>query len=120
MKRYVALAMALICALCLMGCSILNMPGYENDTYSGTYVVLEASSTSLIVAEVADDGEVNELNKYSVPNAFSPSYEIVEGTVIEIKHNGIALETYPMQFAVIYSMTYHNNELGYDVTVNLN
>ena len=120
MKKFIALMICLISVFGLAGCDILDtLKDEDNEKMYIEYIVLKATESHLLVAEIGEDGSVIEMEQYSVPNAFYPSYEIAEGDKIVIKHNGVALETFPMQFAKIYSMTYHDSKTGLDVTVEL-
>lgn len=120
MKRFIAMMICFVCILSLVGCDILNgLTNSDGEAISNTYVVIEATDGYLLVAGIDEDGSVIEMEQYSVPNAFYPSHAIAEGDKIVIKHNDVALETFPMQFAKIYSMTYHDSKTGLDVTVEL-
>ena len=89
----------------------------ETTTVSKNYIVLQATDTNLIVADIGEDGKAIESMQYSVPNWFHPSTEIEVGYEITIKHNNIVLETFPMMFAEIYTMEYYDKDTGLGVTV---
>ena len=78
---------------------------------------MEVKESKLLVAEIRENGKVIETLRYSVPNWFHPNTEIKEGYKITIKHNGVVLETNPMQFAKIYSMEYWDSETGLSTVV---
>lgn len=115
MKRLISLALALICALGLLSCTEGKGEASNDEAYN--YIVIEASDTYLIVAEIGEDGKAIKSMQYSVPNWFYPSTEIEVGYKISIKHNDIVLETFPMQFAEIYQMEYYDKESGSCITV---
>ena len=119
MKKIILLM--LLCAVGLVGCGADKQEDSENKDISieSTFIVLEASENYLLVAEIGDDGKVIEVNQYSAPNPFHPDYEIVVGEKVVICHNGVALESYPMQFAHIYSMSCFDNSTTRKITVNV-
>ena len=120
MKKFIALIICLISVLGLAGCDLLDTLKWQDNTeVSSEYIVLEATESRLLIAGIGEDGNALEMDQYSVPNVFYPTYEITVGDKITIKHNGIALESFPMQFGKIYSMTYHDSKTGLDVTVEL-
>ena len=126
MKRIILFVFAMILVLSLVGCGASDentetddntLGEQEPSVYTGEYIVLEATENRLLVAEIGQDGEVNEAMQYSTPNYFHSENEIAVGQKITIEHDGVVLELYPMQFAKIYSMGYHNSETGLDVEV---
>ena len=120
MKKYVALFIALVCVFSLFGCNAFHKPDdVDTSQVSGTYIVLESAKTYLLVAQIGEDGSVLETQQFSVPNIFYPSYEIAIGEKITINHNGICLETFPMQFGKIYSMEYYDGKTGKTITVTV-
>ncbi len=110
MKKLIALMIPLIFVLGFIGCGAPK---------PNTYMVIEASPSYLLVAAVGEDGEAIESQQYSVPNAFHPSHNVSVGDTIKISHSDEVLETFPMQFAKIYSMGYYDHQAGKDVTVTL-
>ena len=128
MKRIILFVFAMILVLSLVGCGAFDentetddntLGEQEPSVYTGEYIVLEATENRLLVAEIGQDGEVNEAMQYSTPNYFHSENEIAVGQKITISHNGEILESYPMQFAKIYSMGYHDSETGLNVEVNI-
>lgn len=115
MKKIIALALLILFAL---GASACLSPNPAETSVSEEYIVLEATDTYLLVAQINDDDKIIEMTQYSVPNLFYPSVEIKAWDVITITHNGESLETYPMQFAKIYSMEYRNKETGHITVVS--
>ena len=115
MKRVIVLV--LICMLALFGCSATSQN--HSESVESTFIVREVSETHLLVAEIGEDGKAIEAGLYSAPNPFHPNHEIAVGEKIVISHNGIALESYPMQFDKVYSMTYYDKENDCNVTVNI-
>lgn len=98
MKKLIALVLVLVCVLGLVGCKTDSKNSVED------FVVMEVTENNLLVSKVGEDGQAIETLRYSVPNWFNPNTEIKEGYKITINHNGIVLETDPMQFAKISSM----------------
>lgn len=108
MKRILLTILAVMLFLfSFSGCN-QKPKGLLNDdiTSYGTFIVLEVSESSILVAEIGTGGVAIETNQYSVPNWFYPSTDIKIGDKITIYHNGGVLETYPMQFAEIQKMEY--------------
>ena len=103
------LALLLLATVALEGC---QEPAVVED-----FAVLEASESYLLIAKLGEDGEVMEGMQYSMPNYFDPSVPISEGCVITVEHDGVAMETYPMQFAKIYKVTHYDKESGRQTTV---
>ena len=120
MKKIIALVLALVCMLCLAGCKADKQGELENDDVTGdfTFIVIEASKEHLLVAEIGKDGKAVEAKQYSVPNVFH-SDKIAVGEKVVIHHNGVILETFPMQFERIYSMERYDHETGLNVIVNI-
>lgn len=120
MKIFIALIICLISVLGLAGCDLLDTLKWQDNTeVSSEYIVLEATESRLLIAGIGEDGNALEMDQYSVPNMFYPTYEIAVGDKVTIKHNGIALESFPMQFGKIYSMTYYDQTTGLAVTINV-
>ena len=114
MKKLIALVLALVCVLALVGCNKQNDISQNTDTY----IVMEVTESSLLVAEIGEDGKAVEAKQYSVPNAFHSS-NIVVGDRIKIEHNGQILVTFPMQFGRIFSMEYQDKQTGLNVVVHI-
>lgn len=108
MKKLTALFLAMLLLL-TVGCS--------DPAISEDFIVVEASERYLLVTPIGEGGQPMENMNYSVPNYFDASTPIQAGSKITIKHNGIALETYPMQFAKIYAMEYFDGQSERTTTV---
>ena len=117
MKKLLLLIFAVIFTLLLVGCSILDLLSGQSTAYSAEYVILEVTDSTLLIADIDSDGNASEWSRYTAKNLFYPTYEIAVGDTVTIKHNGQILESYPMQFSKVYSMTYHCSETGEDITV---
>ncbi len=87
------------------------------DRVENTYIVLEANSESLIVAEMGKDGKAVEDWRYSVFNAFYPDTKVTQGDKIVIEHNGQIMESFPARFSKIYKMRYDIPDTGETVEV---
>ena len=111
MKRFFSFVLLAFFVLGAAGCA------EREQAVTNDFVVLEVTETYLLVEQISEDGKKIEGMKYSLSNYFDPSVKIEAGSVITIKHSGIALETYPMQFAKIYSIQYHDAETGRIITV---
>ena len=120
MKKIIALVLALVCVLCLVGCNADKQGELENDdvTDGFTFIVIEASKEHLLVAEIGENGKAVEAKQYSVPNVFH-SDKIAVGEKIIIQHSDVILETFPMQFGRIYSIERYDPETGLNVIVNI-
>lgn len=126
MKRILLFLLVLVLGIGILGCGASDKNAETDDgtsqepsVYTEEYVVIEATENRLLVAEIGQDGEVNEAMQYSTPNYFHSENEISVGQKVTIEHNGEILESYPMQFAKIYSMGYHDSETGLNVVVNI-
>jgi hypothetical protein len=126
MKRILLFLLVLVLGIGILGCGASDKNAETDDgtsqepsVYTEEYIVIEATENHLLVAEIGQDGEVNEAMQYSIPNYFHPNNEISVGQKVTIEHNGEILESYPMQFAKIYSMGYHDSETGLNVVVNI-
>ena len=126
MKRILLFLLVLVLGIGILGCGASDKNAETDDgtsqepsVYTEEYVVIEATENHLLVAEIGQDGEVNEAMQYSTPNYFHSENEIAVGQKITIRHSGEILESYPMQFAKIYSMGYHDSETGLNVVVNI-
>ena len=114
MKKIIALALLVLVVLSTSACLY---PEPSETSVSEDYIVLEATDTYLLVVQIGDDAETIETMQYTAPNLFYPSVQIKAGEIVTIKHNEEILETYPMQFAKIYSMEYSNKETGHTTMV---
>ena len=114
MKKLIAIVLALVCVLGMVGCN------KQNDTSSNpdTYIVMEVTESSLLVAEIGENGKAIEAKQYRVPNEFH-STNIAVGDRIKIEHDGQILETFPMQFGRIFSMEYQDKQTGLNVVVHV-
>ena len=121
MKKFITLVLALLCVLGLVGCKTDKQGSLDNDDVTGefTFIVIEASESHLLVAEIGEDGKAIKSKQYSVPNVFHPNTEIVARDKVVIHHNGVILETFPMQFGHISSMEYYDHKTGLNVIVNI-
>lgn len=118
MKRAISLILVMLCLLFAVSCA--EKDGGEAILNSeNTYIVAEVNDNYLIVESIGEDGKAVENSKYSVPNPFYPETEISAGDRVVINHNDIVLETYPMQFAKIYSMEYYDESKGASVIVEI-
>ncbi len=69
MKKLIALFLAMVCVLVLVGCNDSKKGSPQEDvTDSCTYVVMEVTESSLLVAEIGKDGEAIKTSQYRVPN----------------------------------------------------
>ena len=116
MKKFLVLVFALICALVFVGCTQQKSTGNETNPNSDTYIVIDVAESHLLVAEMDEAGNAVESKQYSIPNEFQTS-NIVAGDKIKIEHNGMILETFPMQFGKIHRMEYQDKETGLAVAV---
>ena len=121
MKKFITLVLALLCVLGLVGCKTDEQGSLDNDDVTGefTFIVIEASESHLLVAEIGENGKAIKAKQYSVPNVFHPNTEIVARDKVVIHHNGVILETFPMQFEHISSMEYYDHKTGLNVIVNI-
>ena len=114
MKKLTTLVLALLCVFALVGCNKQNDTSPNPDTY----IVMEVTESSLLVAEIGEDGKAIEAKQYRVPNEFH-STNIAVGDRIKIEHDGQILETFPMQFGRIFSMEYQDKQTGLNVVVHI-
>ena len=114
MKKLTTLVLALLCVFALVGCN------KQNDTFPNpdTYIVMEVTESSLLVAEIGEDGKAIEAKQYRVPNEFH-STNIAVGDRIKIEHDGQILETFPVQFGRIFSMEHQDKQTGLNVVVHI-
>jgi hypothetical protein len=76
---------------------------YDEITHE-TFIVLDVSDSSLLLASIGQDGIAIDTAQYRVPNLFAPNTQIQVNDKVKIEHNGEILESYPMQFSKIYKM----------------
>lgn len=118
MKKIIALVLALVCVLALIGCNADKCGTPSDHTeHNYTFIVMEVTESNLLLAEIGENGKGIETRQYSVPNWFHPSTEIKVDYKISITHSGSILETFPMQFAEIYKMEYYDKETGLSTVV---
>lgn len=101
-KIFAIISMLFICIACFSSCNIpINEEPIEinKEPVTSLFVITEVRSQTLVGVI---DGQSNRI---SVPNWFS-DYDIEPNEFIKITHNGMFLETWPMQISEIYSMEY--------------
>ena len=118
MKKVKAFVLIYVIALSLAGCNEPTSNEQVATSYpENTYIVMEVTWENILVAEIGEGGEAIETQQYSVPNWFPPHIDIEVGYRIEIDHNGKILETSPLLFEEIQSMTLYGDEAGPRFTV---
>lgn len=100
MKKFVALVLALICVLSLVGCNNRSMNYIIANEPSITGIVKETNDNSILIEN--EDGEcwvsLNVENKDSMTH-FSIGDEVV------VYYDGNVAESYPMQINTVYAIT---------------
>ena len=100
MKKLIALVLALICVLSLVGCNNRSMNYIISNEPSITGIVKETNENAILIEN--DDGEywvsLNVENKDSVTN-FNIGDEVV------VYYDGNIAESYPMQINTVYAIT---------------
>ena len=94
----------LMCFCVLSGCDLMPKGTPHDEITHETFIVLEVSDSSLLLAEIGEDGTAIETRQYRVSNLFAPNTQIQVNDKIKVEHNGEILESYPMQFSKIYKM----------------
>ena len=100
MKKLIALVLALICVLSLVGCNNRSMNYIISNEPSITGIVKETNENAILIEN--DDGEywvsLNVESKDSVTN-FNVGDEVVA------YYDGNIAESYPMQINTVYAIT---------------
>ena len=100
MKKLIALVLALICVLSLVGCNNRSMNYIISNEPSITGIVKETNENAILIEN--DDGEywvsLNVESKDSVTN-FNVGDEVV------VYYDGNIAESYPMQINTVYAIT---------------
>ena len=100
MKKLIALVLALVCVLSLVGCNNRSMNYIISNEPSITGVVKETNENAILIEN--DDGEywvsLDVENKDSVTN-FNIDDEVV------VYYDGNIAESYPMQINTVYAIT---------------
>ena len=100
MKKLIALVLALICVLGLVGCNNRSMNYIISNEPSITGIVKETNENAILIEN--DDGEywvsLNVESKDSVTN-FNVGDEVV------VYYDGNIAESYPMQINTVYAIT---------------
>ena len=100
MKKLIALVLAVIYVLGLVGCNNRSMNSIISNEPSITGIVKETNENAILIEN--DDGEywvsLNVENKDSVTN-FNVGDEVV------VYYDGNIAESYPMQINTVYAMT---------------
>jgi hypothetical protein len=104
--------------LCIAMCFSLIACNRSSNATPYTYEVIEVSEDTLLIAAIKENGEVIPSEQYTVPNAFYPAWILQVGDRISITHSGEVLDTYPMQFAKIYEMSYYHEPTKHNLVVN--
>ena len=100
MKKLIALVLALVCVLGMVGCNNRSMNYIISNEPSITGIVKETNENAILIEN--DDGEywasLNVENKDSVTN-FNIGDEVV------VYYDGNIAESYPMQINTVYAIT---------------
>ena len=100
MKKVIALVLALVCVLGMVGCNNRSMNYIISNEPSITGIVKETNENAILIEN--DDGEywvsLNVENKDSVTN-FNIGDEVV------VYYDGNIAESYPMQINTVYAIT---------------
>ena len=100
MKKLIALVLALVCVLGMVGCNNRSMNYIISNEPSITGIVKEMNENAILIEN--DDGEywvsLNVENKDSVTN-FNIGNEVV------VYYDGNIAESYPMQINTVYAIT---------------
>ena len=100
MKKLIALVLALVCVLSLVGCNNRSMNYIIENELSITGIVEETNDNSILIEN--EDGEywvsLNVENKDSMTH-FSIGDEVV------VYYDGNIAESYPMQINTVYAIT---------------
>ena len=100
MKKIMALVLALVCVLSLVGCNNRSMNYIISNKPSITGIVKETNENAILIEN--DDGEywvsLDVENKDSVTN-----FNI--GDEVAVYYDGNVAESYPMQINTVYAIT---------------
>ncbi|MBR7178424.1 MAG: DUF3221 domain-containing protein [Oscillospiraceae bacterium] len=100
MKKLIALVLALVCVLGMVGCNNRSMNYIVSNEPSITGIIKETNDNSILIEN--EDGEywvsLNVENKDSMTN-FSVGDEVV------VYYDGNIAESYPMQINTVYAIT---------------
>ena len=100
MKKLIALVLALVCVLVMVGCNNRSMNYIISNEPSITGIIKETNDNSILIEN--EDGEywvsLNVENKDSMTN-FSVGDEVV------VYYDGNIAESYPMQINTVYAIT---------------
>lgn len=107
MKRSIALVLALVCVLGLVGCNTKSMNYIIENKPSVTGIVKEVHDDYIIVYSENADGYPNGSNwSISLKVGNKDSYtDVVVGDEIVFYYDGMAMETDPLQVSTIYAIT---------------
>ena len=120
MKRTILTILAILLCLCVLsGCEQKPKGTPYDEITNETFIVLEVSDSSLLLAAIDKDGTAIDTAQYRVPNLFDPNTQIQVHDKVKIEHSGEILETYPMQFSKIYKMEHIDaNGIGTSIIVD--
>ncbi len=101
-KLFSIISILCICLLCFSACNVpINEETGKEETVPVTslFIITEVRAQTLVGVI---DGQTDRM---SIPNWFA-DYDIQPNEFIKVTHNGIFLETWPLQISEIYSMEY--------------
>lgn len=107
MRKYIALVLALVCALGLVGCGTMSIDSVIENKPSVTGIVEEVHNDYVIMYSATADGYPNG-SRWSVPLKAEnqDSYkDLAVGDEIVVYYDGSAMETDPLQVAEVYAIT---------------
>ena len=107
MKKYIALVLALVCVLGLVGCNTKSMNYIIENKPSVVGVVEEVHDNYIVMYSETADGYPNGSRwsiSLNVENKDSYT-DIVVGDEIVVYYDGMAAETDPLEVSTVYAIT---------------
>ena len=103
MKKYIAIILSILCSLSVAGCAKQSVGAPPNVTFEAT--ILEIGENYYLVEPVEGSQELHSADQIEVPmKNLDPSLEPEVGDIIEIKHSGEILETFPARLSEVYGI----------------
>lgn len=111
MKRFIALFLALVCVLGLVGCNNQSMD-YIIENKPSIAGIVEEVHDNFIIIYIETDGYPNGAScKVSLDVQNKDSYtDISVGDEVVVYYNGYIAESSPLQINTVYAITLKNSE----------
>ena len=105
MKKLIALVLAMVCVLGLVGCNTATQDAKTNESWVFQAILVDIYDGFYLVEPLEGSCEQTVAKQVEVPiKKLDPSLEPEVGDTIEITHSGVIMEVNPSRLREVYSI----------------